>query len=83
MPLLMILGVIVLLAAVAIFKVSKWQADRYVRLAKKAKEAGVELFVLDDGWKTGSDITDIGNINKSPFIVFNILKKGDFLNGRS
>ncbi len=29
MPLLMILGVIVLLAAVAIFKVSKWQADRY------------------------------------------------------
>ncbi len=28
MPLLMILGVIVLLAAVAIFKVSKWQADR-------------------------------------------------------
>lgn len=39
MPLLMILGVIVLLAAVAIFKVSKWQADRYVRLAKKAKEA--------------------------------------------
>ena len=33
--------------------------------------------------KTESDITDIGNINKSPFIVFNILKKGDFLNGRS
>lgn len=29
--------------------------------------------------KIKSDTMDIGNINKSPFIVFNILKKGDFL----
>ena len=39
MPLLIILGLLVVAAAVAIFKVNKWQADRYVKLAKKAKEA--------------------------------------------
>lgn len=40
MPLLIVLGIIVLLAAVVIFKVNQWQADKYVKLAAKdAKEA--------------------------------------------
>lgn len=39
MPLLIVLGVIVLLSAVAIFKVNKWQTERYIKLAaKKAKK---------------------------------------------
>ncbi len=39
MPYLIILGVIVAGIAVAIFKVNQWQADKYVRLAQRAKMA--------------------------------------------
>ena len=39
MPYLIVLGIIVEIIATAIFKVKKIQADRYVKLAQKAKVA--------------------------------------------
>ncbi len=39
MPLLIILGVIVVLIAIAIFQVNKWQTKKYAKLARKAKPA--------------------------------------------
>lgn len=39
MPLLIVLGLIVVLIAVAIFKVNKAQSDRFLEMARKAKPA--------------------------------------------
>ncbi len=39
MHLLVALGILVAVITVAIFKVNKWQSERYVRLAQKAKKA--------------------------------------------
>jgi hypothetical protein len=39
MPYLVVLGIIVAVIAVAIFKVNKMQADRFIELAQKAKVA--------------------------------------------
>jgi len=51
MPLLILLGVIVAIIAVAIFKVNKIQSDRYKELVKNAKVADD----ADDGKKNGSN----------------------------
>lgn len=51
---------------------NSWEANyfnfdekRLLKLAKKAKEVGIELFVLDDGWfgKRNNDTTSLGDWN--------------------
>ncbi|HIU26608.1 MAG TPA: hypothetical protein IAC50_08970 [Candidatus Copromorpha excrementigallinarum] len=39
MHLLIALGILVAAIAVAVFKVNKWQNERYMKLARKAKKA--------------------------------------------
>lgn len=39
MPYLVVLGIIVAAIGIAIFKVNKIQSDRFIELARKAKEA--------------------------------------------
>ena len=39
MPYLIVLGIIVIVISLAIFKVNKMQSDRYIKLAQKAKVA--------------------------------------------
>lgn len=55
--------------------INNWEAtyfdfteDRLVEIAKKAKESGVELFVLDDGWfgKRCNDFTGLGDWIANP-----------------
>ncbi len=47
--------------------------DKLVKIAKKAKECGVELFVLDDGWfgKRSNDHTGLGDWIANPELLPN------------
>lgn len=42
MPLLVLLGIIVFIIALAIFKVNKAQSDKFIETAKKAESADYE-----------------------------------------
>ncbi len=62
--------------------INNWEAtyfdfneEKILRIAEKAKEIGVELFVLDDGWfgKRNKDNASLGdwypNLNKLPEVL--------------
>lgn len=60
--------------------INNWEAtyfdfneDKLVKIAKKAKECGVELFVLDDGWfgKRTSDTAGLGDWVPNPDLLPN------------